>query len=831
MRSTSRRTTKLIGGALFAAAIAATSVATVSNVSADLGEGVLTAQIRVKPTNAAPLSGTSWETQPAPAIAANAVGQAAADVQLLIGSDWESGDIITLQVLADGALGVGHQTNCLDASRSISFTSPNAALAYQVPGGPYTAAGNWGNFDGAMTTAADKADTNAGANNPDIRTPGTQTSVPLYTVSLGTSPSCAGVGVKDLILLTFSNTALVPNSDRFQLTVSGIKYDVGAKVNPGPVHVVPYARTASDGAPGTYGISTIFGGNIDTTLGVGPINMWTNNAFVQPISVAASANTLIADGTAQALGPITLTELIGDGMGHGFTLPAGPVTNGTFTHDLRINKVNLSGAATVAITGNTGATGSASYFNDGTGTTITLTLNNMVATTSGTVSITGLLATPIGNSAGAVVVTFLTTGTATRTNFYLTPDDQIDQVAWTLGDSDYSDVDLPTLSAPFTLIVGVPGRIGGSDRYETSSKIAASVSTCTEWAVVASGSSYPDALSANFLAGTLANNTPDNVPVLLVGTDSIPSSVSAYMNSAGVKHVYIVGGTAAVSAAVAAALDATSATKCTGANNINSSNPVPNQTLDVVRIAGATRYDTNRAVVNTASAIFPFDNRNLAQLEFGKPARRTAIVATGSNFADALSAGSITYDEGFPLILTDGTSLSASAAAALTDNDISQVIVLGGSAAVSDGVVASIVALMPNCAIVAPDTKAPCVVRIGGSNRYATATAIATFTRAALPVASVPDAFDGGLAWSTRTVFLASGVSFADALSAGPLAATWGPWGPTNVVLTEPAALSADTNTWLSANSFVLDYVVTLGLGSAVSTAAVVAANAAISLS
>ncbi|HAM22368.1 MAG TPA: hypothetical protein DCQ04_08845, partial [Actinobacteria bacterium] len=96
-------------------------------------------------------------------------------------------------------------------------------------------------------------------------------------------------------------------------------------------------------------------------------------------------------------------------------------------------------------------------------------------------------------------------------------------------------------------------------------------------------------------------------------------------------------------------------------------------------------------MVNVAADFYAF-NDNLVQLEFLQPGKRTAIIATGSSFADALAVGPVAYD-GIPLILTDGTTLSADAKGALTDNDITQVIIIGGTAAVSDAVKTSIEAL------------------------------------------------------------------------------------------------------------------------------------------
>ena len=121
MRNSSRRRAKLVGGALFAASLAAASFATTTSVSADIGDSGLDAYIRVKPANSA----LDWEGQPAPTVMAGTSNTPAASVQLMIRSDWESGDKITLQVQADDNSTVsGHATNCLSAAQAISFASP-----------------------------------------------------------------------------------------------------------------------------------------------------------------------------------------------------------------------------------------------------------------------------------------------------------------------------------------------------------------------------------------------------------------------------------------------------------------------------------------------------------------------------------------------------------------------------------------------------------------------------------------------------------------------------------------------------------------------------------
>src|SRR3546814_18082173 len=65
---------------------------------------------------------------------------------------------------------------------------------------------------------------------------------------------------------------------------------------------------------------------------------------------------------------------------------------------------------------------------------------------------------------------------------------------------------------------------------------------------------------------------------------------------------------------------------------------------------------------------------------------RTAILAAGEGVADARAAGPLAYAAAFPLLLTDGDTLSEAASTAMTNLGIEQVIVVGGSAAVSAAV-------------------------------------------------------------------------------------------------------------------------------------------------
>lgn len=809
MTNSSRRIATLIGGALFAAAIAATSVSTVRTASADVGDLASQAQMRLRPVNGAPGSGTSSEDQNAAVIVAGATFQPAADVQLLIPSDWEAGDRILLQVQADGSapptLMPVHQPNCQSVAQTISFAG---IASVTLTGGPWAQGQGWSNGDGAGVLP----DTNGGANNPDSRTPGTQTVRPQFVVHMqNDGTTCAGQpAINNQIEVVFSNSAfptlspgvpVVANSDQYELTISNIAYNVGASVRVGPVHVVPFARFVDEPAGNTViPAPAYFGGNDFNNMAAA--TMFTNNAFVAPVSLGLAGGALVADGTPQPLGDISIAELVGDALDTG-------------AHTLFMPNISLAGATgiNVLVTGNGLATGAVIVTNGvnggalGVGSRITLNLVGMTAG-AGVVTISGLAATT--TTAGDVGL-FLT-GPAAKPMVYLVPDDQRYDGTNANGAVLYSDVNTPTLLAKLSSAASVPSRIGGVDRYETSARIAGILASCTEWAVVVSGTSYPDALSANYLAGALTASAgfAYKVPVLSVATSSLPASIVNYLTAAGVKNVYVVGGAAAVSESVVAALKAVGATKCTGANAGNSSNPGSSQKVNVVRVAGADRYATNGAVVGLGAQIFP-GTRNILQLETQQTGKRTAIVATGASFADALAAGPASYN-GIPLILTDGGSLSASATSALTANGITQVIIIGGIAAVSDEVRASI------------ESRGIFVERISGADRYSTAVAFADFMAKGAPTVSIPGAFDGGLGFGAPAgILLASGTGFADALSGGPLAWSWN----YPIILTDPLTLSPATRTWMVANRATVNSVTALGLTAAVSAEVLTAANAA----
>jgi putative cell wall-binding protein len=126
------------------------------------------------------------------------------------------------------------------------------------------------------------------------------------------------------------------------------------------------------------------------------------------------------------------------------------------------------------------------------------------------------------------------------------------------------------------------------------------------------------------------------------------------MAASGATHVWIIGGTNAISAAQAATLAST---------------------YTVTRLGGADRYATAAQVMGAVTAT-----------------GHTALLATGENFPDAIGGGALSYAKGMPLAITQSNVLTPSTLAALQSAGTTSVLVLGGTVAISQGVVDSLAA-------------------------------------------------------------------------------------------------------------------------------------------
>lgn len=308
-------------------------------------------------------------------------------------------------------------------------------------------------------------------------------------------------------------------------------------------------------------------------------------------------------------------------------------------------------------------------------------------------------------------------------------------------------------------------RLAGQNRYGTSQVIADTTFTDATVAVIASGESYPDALAASYLAGALDG------PVILTASQQLSAEARTALQDINADGVIVVGGTAAVSENVVNQLAAAG--------------------LEVDRVGGQDRYSTARAIAQSV----PEEQIGSLDSEIG----RTAIVASGQGFADALSAGPLAYGSAFPLLLTPTASLSPEVSGAIDTLDIEQVLIMGGTAAVSAQTQAQLTALGVD------------VRRIAGLDRTATAAAIA-------------DLAVDELSYSTTHVNLARGDDFADALSGS---ANAGEEQAAILLTLTPNQLGTAAQNWLADNSGTLTSIHVFGGTTAVSDSTVNAAEVA----
>ncbi|GGK56357.1 cell wall-binding repeat-containing protein [Ornithinimicrobium pekingense] len=290
--------------------------------------------------------------------------------------------------------------------------------------------------------------------------------------------------------------------------------------------------------------------------------------------------------------------------------------------------------------------------------------------------------------------------------------------------------------APHTPVLPDPTqvhRLSGDDRYETAAEIARNYpADATRTVVIASGTDFPDALSAQLPASVTGATLGEDqaagapVPILLTQPERLPNATRAALEDLRPSRIVVVGGTAAVSGAVQAELGGYAAS--------------------VQRLSGIDRYETSAAVAGSYPSGLP-----------------VLYVTTGRTYADALSVGALAGKEGVPVLLTDPTRLRSVTASTIEALAPQSVVVVGGDGAVSETVVESIAAIVPD------------TTRVGGTNRYETAAAVA------------------GSYEADTVAFLASGRAFPDGLTGGAFAGHHG--GP--LLLTRPDLLPSATATSL----------------------------------
>ena len=199
----------------------------------------------------------------------------------------------------------------------------------------------------------------------------------------------------------------------------------------------------------------------------------------------------------------------------------------------------------------------------------------------------------------------------------------------------------------------------------------------------------------------------------------------------------------------------------------------PDMTYTVGRIGGIDRYET---AIKVSQSTYP-------------SGAGTVMLASGTDFPDALAAGAAAGVAGASLLLTDPGALPSSVAAELTRLKATRVILIGGEDRVSSAVRASVQSVLPGAAI----------ERIAGRDR--------TETSLLLAARFFPTA---------TAAYVVDGRNFADAVVAAALGGAKGM--PVILVPGGDAGLSSDMSTRIKALGAGIRSVIVAGSTASVSS-------------
>lgn len=181
-------------------------------------------------------------------------------------------------------------------------------------------------------------------------------------------------------------------------------------------------------------------------------------------------------------------------------------------------------------------------------------------------------------------------------------------------------------------------RLWGNDRYQTNCKIVDSGWTSSQYAVIASGEGFADALCAAPLAEQY------KAPILLTGKDALSIESKDQLLKLKVEKVFIIGGTGVIS------------------DNVKSQ--IESMGIEATRIYGQDRFETSIKVAENLKSV------------------SGVVVTNGYGFADALSIAPVAAQKGMPILLTDKDDLPAVTKEFLADKSFNESYILGGTGVV-----------------------------------------------------------------------------------------------------------------------------------------------------
>lgn len=568
-----------------------------------------------------------------------------------------------------------------------------------------------------------------------------------------------GTGTMDSLVLTFGNSATDTSSTEtpWTVTLSGLKYSLGAG----------FTRTTGTTSGATSGDIPMSGSYLASATGSPSQGVTVaSNAALADYSVTANTPGVAVAPTASdaAISNLVITEYT-----------PGIIAVGTVSVKLSAGTFDASSTPTATASGGGAVAGTVT----GMGTnTLTFPVTTASSTGPATYTLSGLAVDTSAASTGPVTATVSNTDTATATTTTLASAVKVFAVI-NAAPPIYGETAVDTSASLFesnacTYALNSSGAVGTSGSTVTS-------------AVLATSENFPDALSASYLASAL------HTSVIVTPTAAVAQVTLNALRFEGVQNVFVVGGPLAISAADVSTLEATPAYNCGGLTTTGAD-------LTVQRIYGQTQYGTAEQVaeyvspsaIGTPSVPGAYGGMyNDTTGSNGTTAAdavtgvKTAILAVGTNYPDAMAASAMAYNNHLPVLLTQTASLAPEAEAAIVNLGIKQVIVMGGPLAISNNVVTQLMGLGVS------------TFRIAGIDATDTAQLLAQFelnisstaankanaaNAGAITAGNASPAVADGLGWTdAKGLIVSRGDYYTDALSASALAGM----SQTPIVLTE----------------------------------------------
>lgn len=264
-------------------------------------------------------------------------------------------------------------------------------------------------------------------------------------------------------------------------------------------------------------------------------------------------------------------------------------------------------------------------------------------------------------------------------------------------------------------------RIAGMNRYDTSATIATKFAKNAEKLILASGENFADALAGSPLSGDL------NAPILLTQSKEMPRETELTIKSIKPKQAYVIGGNSSVDESQLKFFE--KSMRVSGVDRIGTSVEVnkirkdinPNMQQSIYNsyvypdalAAGPLASKMNLELIPVEKATNPnyiFGgestvkyNGNVTKRFSGKDryetsveiakeylkhsaSKKIVIIASGEDYPDALSSSIISKAKDAPIVLVGKNHIPDSVRNFLKDNQIDNIIIVGGVNSVSQKV-------------------------------------------------------------------------------------------------------------------------------------------------